>query len=202
MFLREKELFKELAKTQVGRILHTPGYKSKIRGRLGDSVDLLTYQRPLLGALILAESMSSVLFEAGKRTGIQLTEGGMPLLQQLPDYRDFAEAKNLEEAKLSTGYAVLKMAFELSGTGLIDLTQFKKDKLAVYQVNECADCYGIRDLEKSICHFIGGVIAGALEYALKKTVGFVETMCQAKGDSCCEFTYTIKRVESKNDQVS
>jgi predicted hydrocarbon binding protein len=189
--LKEKEIFKELAKTHLARLLHKPGYDSKIREKLGDSVDLLTYQRPLLGALILAESMNSVLYEAGKQTGIELTEGGMPTLEKLPGYRDFAESKNLEEARLSTGYAVLQMAFRASGTGLIELTEFKKDRLCVYRVEECSDCWGIKDLNKSVCHFIGGVIAGALEYSLKRTVGFVETMCTAKGDSCCEFRYTI-----------
>lgn len=189
--MREKEIFKELAKTHLGRLLHKPGYEGRIREKLGDSVDLLTYQRPLLGALILAESMSSVLFEAGKQTGIELTEGGMPTLEKLPGYRDFAESRNLEEARLSTGYAVLQMAFKTSGTGLINLTGFKKDKLIVYQVEECSDCWGIKDLNKSVCHFVGGVIAGALEYSLKRTVGFAETMCRAKGDSCCEFKYTI-----------
>jgi predicted hydrocarbon binding protein len=189
--MRLREIFKELAKTHLARLLHKPGYESRIREKLGDSVDLLTYQRPLLGALILAESMGSVLFEAGKHTGMELTEGGMPTLEKLPGYRDFAESKNLEEARLSTGYAVLQMAFKTSGTGLIKLIEFRKDKLIVYQVEECSDCWGIKDLNKSVCHFTGGVIAGALEYSLKRTVGFAETMCKAKGDSCCEFKYTI-----------
>jgi predicted hydrocarbon binding protein len=189
--MRLREIFKEMAKTHLTRLLHKPGYDSRIREKLGDSVDLLTYQRPLLGALILAESMGSVLFEAGKHAGTELTEGGMPTLEKLPGYRDFAESKNLEDARLSTGYLVLQMVFKETGTGLIKLTEFKKDKLYVYQVEECSDCWGIKDLNKSVCHFIGGVIAGALEYSLKKTVGFAETMCRAKGDSCCEFKYTI-----------
>lgn len=190
--VREKEIFRELTKTQLGRMLHTPGYKGRIREKLGDSVDLLTYQRPVLAALVLAESMGHVLFEAGRQTGICLTEGGMPMLQRLSGYRDFAEAGNLKEARLSTGYAALQMGFKSTGTGLLTLTEFEKDKLLVYQVEECADCCGIRDIGESICYFTGGVIAGALEHSLGKKVGSVESKCTAKGDSCCEFRYSLE----------
>jgi predicted hydrocarbon binding protein len=189
--VRGEEIFQELAKMQIERMMQISGFRNRIRKRLGDSVDLLTYQSPLLGALVLAESMDGVLLEAGKKTGIALAAGGLMALRKLPGYRDFAEVSSIEEARLSTGFITLQTEFKSSGTGLLDITKFEKDKLIVYEVRECADCYGIRDLGRSICYFTGGVIGGALEYSLGRKIGFVEPKCRANGDPCCELRYSL-----------
>ena len=52
-------------------------------------------------------------------------------------------------------------------------------------VEECAFCYGSKNLHKSICSYLAGMISGIL--SKKKSVNVIETKCIANGDSVCEF---------------
>lgn len=188
--MREETIFEAIAKAYFERAFGSEG-KSRIREKLGDVIDLLSFQERLLGSLALSTSMGPVIFEAGKRVAKYINSKSYPLYSNLPSYRSFAEAKTLKEARLSTMCEILQAQFRTTHSGLIELTEYEKDKLVVFQIEECADCYGIGNLGTNVCYYSGGAIAGILEDLFGKSVGFIESKCYAKGDSCCEFRYNI-----------
>ncbi|MBI5528351.1 MAG: diguanylate cyclase [Deltaproteobacteria bacterium] len=61
------------------------------------------------------------------------------------------------------------------------------------RLHECATCAGIRNIGKCVCHFEGGLLAGALEGIFQKRVDLSETKCCAKGDEFCEFSLISTR---------
>lgn len=185
-----EKVLKAIARAYFERAFRS-GRKSRIRGKLGDVVDLLTFQDHLLGALALSKSMGPVLFEAGKKVAKYVNSESYPLYSNLPDYRDIAKAENPEEARLSTLFVILEAEFRSTRSGLIKLTEFEKDKLIVCQIEECAECYGIGNIGMNVCYYNAGAIAGILETLFGRSVGFLESKCYAKGDPCCEFRYNL-----------
>ncbi|WXG44571.1 MAG: V4R domain-containing protein [Promethearchaeati archaeon SRVP18_Atabeyarchaeia-1] len=179
-----------MARMQFEKLLSSPS-KIGIREKLGDSVDLLSYQERMLGALSLSRSMGPILFEAGRRPATYMLEEMWPEVRKQPGFRSIADANNLEEARLSDEFTTLQIFAETTRQGLLTLSEFEKNKLIVVQVEECAICYGVGDLGQSVCYFLGGNIAGTLEGVLGRKVGFVESKCCAKGDPNCEFRYTV-----------
>ena len=57
----------------------------------------------------------------------------------------------------------------------------------VYRLENCSSCAGMCPVEKQICYFEAGIIAGFLEAKLRKRVVVRETLCGGLGDDCCEF---------------
>lgn len=190
--LKDETILEAIANAQFERAFGSEG-KSRIREKLGDVIELLSYQQHLIGPLALSPSMGPVLFESGKKVGKYINSKSYPLYSNLPSYRGFVEAKTLKEARLSTFCELLHAQFRATHAGLIELTEYEKDKLVVFQIEECADCYGIGNLGMNVCYYGGGAIAGVLEDLLGRSVGFIESKCYAKGDSCCEFSYDISR---------
>jgi predicted hydrocarbon binding protein len=185
-----EEILKAIGRMQYEKLLGTTT-KEGIRRKLGDLVDLLSFQERVLGVLSLSKSMGPILFEAGKRPAQYMAEEMWPAAREQSDYRGIADATDLDEAKLSSEFVTLKMFLETTRLGLLNLTEYERDKLIVFQIEECAICYGVGDLNKSVCYFLGGIIAGTLEGILGKRVGFAESKCCAKGDPVCEFRYRI-----------
>jgi predicted hydrocarbon binding protein len=98
----------------------------------------------------------------------------------------------LDEAKLSTEFTILQKMFQGDGNGLLRMTEYSKGKLIVFQVQECAECFGIRDMRRAICYFVGGKLAGATQSSFQREVGLVETKCAAQGDPYCEFRLSFQ----------
>jgi predicted hydrocarbon binding protein len=73
----------------------------------------------------------------------------------------------------------------------VKLTEYEKDKLMVFEVYECADCFAVGNIGKAICYSVGGNIAGSIKVWLGREVGFIESKCVAKGDPCCEFRFNL-----------
>ena len=177
-----------LAKRQINRFL---GSEHEVRPKLGNNVDLYSFQERTLGALVLSPSMGPVLFEVGRKVALEAGKQALAILSQLSNYHSFAEATNLEEAKHSSEYPLLQFIYQSTGTGMMEVTRFEKDKQVVVQVEECAECFAVGNIGKAVCYFLGGNIAGALEASLNREVGCVESKCIAKGDSYCEFRIAI-----------
>ena len=68
------------------------------------------------------------------------------------------------------------------------------DQFAVYRTYECADCYGMPNIEKKLCAYEAGVAAGAIEVKLNKPVRVIETRCCANGDPFDEFEVYVEDV--------
>jgi uncharacterized protein len=62
---------------------------------------------------------------------------------------------------------------------------------AVYRTYECADCYGLPNLNMCLCVYEAGVAAGALERTLGRPVEVREVRCMANGDPYDEFEVRV-----------
>jgi hypothetical protein len=117
------------------------------------------------------------------------------MIRNLPDYKSIMKANSLSEALLSSEWRAMQSSYLLSSTGILNMVRYEKNKLVVFQVEECVSCTGLPNLGESICHYLGGQLAGATGVIIGRSVGFVETMCQAKGDSLCEFKCNISKLQ-------
>ena len=62
------------------------------------------------------------------------------------------------------------------------------DSLIRVEVFECVTCSGLQSVGRTLCHFEGGMIAGAVEGILKKSARAVETTCiGGLGHDSCGF---------------
>jgi predicted hydrocarbon binding protein len=189
--LKSNEILNALANRQFERLITNPNPKAKLRKRLGNFIDMWAYQERVVGVLALSKSMGPVLFEAGRAVGKALSEKSLTMIQKLPNYQSFNKSNTLGEAQKSTEWSVVQAMYQMTATGIINMIKYEKDKLLVFQVEECVSCTGLPNLGESICYYLGGQLAGAIESIIGKNVAFVETKCQAKGDSLCEFKYNI-----------
>jgi predicted hydrocarbon binding protein len=188
--MNAETMIKLMARRQLDRFLGTHKHARK---ELRDYVHLYSFQERVLGALILSPSMGPVIYEAGKKVALNFAEEAAPLLKRFPDYRSLVEAKTIEEARLATEITSLQVVYKTNGLGFVKLTKFEKDNLVVFEVYECSDCFAVGNIGKALCYSVGGNIAGTLEAALGREVGFTEPKCYGKGDPCCEFRYTISK---------
>jgi predicted hydrocarbon binding protein len=182
------DLLKIMARRQVDRFLKA---KQPVRQKLGNSVDMFSFQQRLLGTLVLSPSMGPVLYEAGRKVALEATKEVIAIVSKLHDYNSFAVAENLEEARLSTEFRLFQLVYQSTGTGILQLSQYEKDKLMVLQVGECAECFSLPNVGKALCYYTGGDLAGSMEAILGGRVGFVESKCHAKGDQLCEFRSSL-----------
>jgi len=172
--------------------------KYEPRKKLGDHVDLISFQERVLGVLSLSQSMGPILFEAGKKPALYMAEEMWPEAKKQPNFHSMGDANDLDEARLSDEFTTLQGFLETTRLGLLSLSAFEKNKSIQFEVDECAICYGVGNLGRTKCYFLGGIIAGTLEGTLGRRVGFSESKCCAKGDPICEFRYSL--LATKNDE--
>jgi predicted hydrocarbon binding protein len=187
--MNAEEILRIMARRQVERIMNV---LKPIRSSLGNNVDMFSFQERLLGTLILSPSMGPVLYEAGRRVALEATSEARAILKKRSDYHGLVDAENLDEARSSTEFMLLQLVYRTTGTGILQLSQYEKDKLMTVQVNECAECFGLPKIGKALCHYVGGDLAGSMESILGRRVGFAESKCLANGDQVCEFRSSLK----------
>ena len=140
------------------------------RPELGNSVDLGLYRLLRLVALedILGPGASSISYYAGKKLGQKLD------LKSIDELLAFCKQINV---------------------GKISLSEIVDNKVHV-DVHECATCAGMEPVGRPICHFEGGLIAGALESITKTKVLAKEVTCiGGLGDETCGFDIVMKPIE-------
>jgi len=71
--------------------------------------------------------------------------------------------------------------------GIASVTEWSGDFPKRIRVDECITCAGMLNIGKPVCHYEGGVIAGALSEFYKKEVRANEIACWGQGDEYCEF---------------
>ena len=175
-----------LSRRQYDRFI---GGRHCTRESLRSRVHIYSFQDRILGALALSPSMGPVLYEAGKKVATFFALDAQTWLKHQPNYRALADAENVKEANLSGEITAFQTVYKSNGMGLIDVVDYEKGKLIVVQVRECADCFDVENIGRTICYSVGGNLAGSLEVALGRKLGFVESKCIAKGDSLCEFRF-------------
>jgi predicted hydrocarbon binding protein len=181
-------VLKMLSRRQRGRFLE--GWHHR-RETLGSRIHVYTFQERVVGALALSPSMGPVLYEVGKKFGVEFAQDAQRWLSSQPGYRPLSNAKNTEEVNLSGEMKAFQTVYKANGIGLIKVVEYQKDRSIIVEVRECADCFDIENIGKAVCYSVAGNMAGTLEIALNKQLGFVESKCIAKGDSWCEFKFNV-----------
>src|SRR5215216_2134569 len=133
-----------------------------VRPTLGDQAGVALYRLLRLVALedIIGRGAAGTAYVAGKKLGLNL---GMTKLE------DFLAL-----------CAALKI-------GVIEVPVLTPEKVHV-DVYECITCAGMDTVGRPLCHFEGGMIAGAVETILKKRTRAIEVTCiGGLGDKACGF---------------
>jgi predicted hydrocarbon binding protein len=133
-----------------------------VRPILGDNAGVALYRLLRLVALedIIGRGAAGTAYVAGKRLGVSL---GLAKLDEL-----------------------LELCASLK-VGVIKIPIATPNHVRV-EVFECVTCSGMTPVGRPLCHFEGGLIAGALQTIFKQKVRAVETTCiGGLGDDACGF---------------
>ncbi len=131
------------------------------RPTLGDDVPVEVFRllRVIGMYSILGEGSGYTLYLAGKELGEGL---GLDSMEEL--------AKLFRRLKI----------------GVLRVLDALEDKMTV-RVDECITCSGLPYTGKMICHFEGGIIAGAVQKILDRPTKAVQTKSHTAGFDHCEF---------------
>lgn len=132
------------------------------RPQLGDSVGVGLYRLLRLVALedIIGRGAAGTAYVAGKKLGISLGLGKLDELLEL--------------------CASMKI-------GIIKIPIATATRVRV-EVFECVTCSGLAPVGRTLCHFEGGLVAGALTTIFKQKIRAIETTCiGGLGDDACGF---------------
>jgi uncharacterized protein len=138
-----------------------------VRPTLGDNAGVALYRLLRLVALedIIGRGAAGTAYVAGKKLGLSL---GLTKLEQF--------------LELCTALKV----------GIIEVPVLTESKIHV-DVYECVTCSGLERVGRILCHFEGGLIAGAVESIVKKRSRAHEITCiGGLGDDACGFDIELK----------
>jgi predicted hydrocarbon binding protein len=137
------------------------------RSSLGPDAGVALYRLLRLVALedIIGRGAAGTAYVAGKKLGLNLG--------------------------LSTLDGFLELCHALK-VGIIKVPVITESRIHV-DVYECVTCDGLEPVGRMLCHFEGGLIAGAVESILKKRTRAMEVTCiGGLGDSTCGFDLDLK----------
>jgi predicted hydrocarbon binding protein len=133
-----------------------------VRPSLGDQAGIALYRLLRLVALedIIGRGAAGTAYVAGKKLGISLG------LTKLEDFLALCTALKI---------------------GIIKVPVLKAEHIHV-DVYECVTCSGLKTVGRTLCHFEGGMVAGAVEHILKKRTRAHEVTCiGGLGHDSCGF---------------
>ena len=175
------------------------------RTRIGDMVRQVTQE--------LRQSLTASAASAGERSSAALLGSEQPrpehilfravrlALQELsPDMEQTlfalgaqfgreAVGPNLAGERLCDALEKLGPVWSAAGLGSIEVVACTEDGARLAETH-CATCEGMPNVGKPVCHLERGVLNGALEAALGRSVNTRETKCWGMGDRSCEFEIT------------
>jgi predicted hydrocarbon binding protein len=137
-----------------------------VRPKHGDMAGVGLYRMLRLVALedIIGPGAGAITYYAGKKLGQSLD------LDDLDDFLEICKQLNI---------------------GDIDIPLFTDEKVHV-DIYECVTCAGLDPVGRVLCHFEGGLIAGALQSILGKKVQAREVTCiGGLGDETCGYDIGI-----------
>jgi predicted hydrocarbon binding protein len=137
-----------------------------VRPTLGNNAGVALYRLLRLVALedIIGRGASGAAYLAGKKLGISLG------LTELEDFLQLCKDLNI---------------------GIIEVPVVTETKVHV-DVYECVTCSGLETVGRPICHFEGGLIAGAVQTITGRSARAREVTCiGGLGDKTCGFDIEI-----------
>jgi len=138
-----------------------------VRPTLGDNAGVALYRLLRLVALedIIGRGASGAAYLAGKKLGISLG------LTKLEDFLQLCKDLNI---------------------GIIEVPFATETQIHV-DVYECVTCSGLDPVGRTICHFEGGLIAGAVQTITGRSARAREVTCiGGLGDETCGFDIEIE----------
>jgi predicted hydrocarbon binding protein len=147
------------------------------RPELGDEVGIGLYRLLRLVAWedILGPGASAISYYAGKNLGKELQ------IKTLEDFLDLCKQLKI---------------------GIIKVPE-KTDTHMHIDIYECVTCSGMEPVGRPICHFEGGLIAGAVEAITGKKVLAKEVTCiGGLGDATCGYDLTLKDLPKQTQDTT
>jgi hypothetical protein len=138
-----------------------------VRPSLGNEAGIALYRLLRLVALedIIGRGAAGTAYIAGKKLGMSLGIG------KLEDFLALCHSLKI---------------------GIIKVPVLSAEKIHV-DVYECVTCSGLDKVGRTLCHFEGGLIAGAVEMIVKKRTRAHEVTCiGGLGDKSCGFDLEFK----------
>jgi len=152
---------------ELGRILK----KERIRKDMPDTVNLKLPRVLIQSLQWISVGYASALYFAGKKLGSTIIAKSLP--------------SGLQPMLKAVG--VIFMDLGIGKLEVIDATASK----AIVRLYEGSTAYGMKSINKPVCFFESGMIAGALEAKLSKKVMVNEVLCGGLGDGYEEFVVRI-----------
>ncbi len=100
-----------------------------------------------------------------------------------------AVGPHLKSERLCDALKKLEPLWTAAGLGTIEVVSCSEDGARVAETH-CATCQGMPNVGRPVCHLERGVLTGALQAALGRTVNTRETKCWGMGNRACEFEIT------------
>ena len=161
--------------------------KSSVEGFLTDSLNFpITWNNGDRAVLMRVEGLR-VMLDAVKASNPGVGEEA--IYQQGFSYGRFAweNLMGVHYPKTREGLAEMLKIYVATGWGRIELLDVNQShNRARVRMDEAFESTGL-NTGKAECYFIAGHLAGALSGYFKTEVKAVETKCQSRGDSHCEF---------------
>lgn len=128
-----------------------------------------------LSGLLGEKASDGIVYSIGVKLGRDLVSGG---LIQGKDGKEFVN--NLAQFIVN-----IKI-------GIPAIVEWKEDFPNIIKIDECISCGGMMNIGKPICHYEGGVIAGALSEYFKGLIVATEVLCWGHGEETCQFELCAK----------
>lgn len=146
--------------------------KERIRKELPDTVNLKLPRALIQSLQWISVGYASALYFAGKKLGSSIIAGELP------------------DGRLTSILGGIGGLFNNLGIGRLEVVEAGKTK-AIVRLYESSTAYGMRPINKPVCFFESGIIAGVLENRLKVPVMVNEVLCGGLGDKYEEFVVRI-----------
>ncbi len=101
--------------------------------------------------------------------------------------RDLVTARTIYGKDSKEFIASMAKFIEHMKIGVVSVVEWKKDFPNIVKVDECISCGGMKNVGNMICHYEGGIIAGALSEHFKGLIIANEVLCWGHGDETCQF---------------
>jgi len=123
-----------------------------------------------LDQIIGTKASNGIQYTVGKNIGKQLVQ------------KKIIVGKNKKELLASFVKAVINFKI-----GIPSIIKQNKNLPLIIRIDECINCSGMKNINRVICFYEAGIIAGVLSNIFNKKLDAIETKCNAKGDKYCEF---------------
>ncbi len=188
----EEKLIEFISRDVAQKVLQLWGGKpERIRKRLGDKVHIVELQNRLTSIILFTFGMKAAVMGAGQTVGRAIASYCTLCCDVARKVKEYRNCSSLKEVKNCELINLLKELFEVTGLGILSVTEFEKNEKIVIKIEECVECAGLPNIGKKVCYYMCGYLEGMFSVFWDKEVKCREKKCFAKGDGFCEFEVEV-----------